>query len=83
MHCKKVRAANAWQMCVLQKELFKAKNYAFMLYNLMALIQEYLLLTDDNKQRAALNSLRLVGSTARLHEDIRICIWLEDVWSEP
>ena len=51
----------------------------FMLYNLMALIHEYLLLTDDNKQRAALNSLRLVGSTARLHEDNRICIWLEDV----
>ena len=41
-----------------------------------------LLLSDDNKQRGALNSLDLVGSTAQLREDNRICIWLEDVWSE-
>ena len=51
-----------------------------MLHNLMVMIQENLLLSDDNKQRGALNSLRLVGSTAQRHEDNRICIWLEDVW---
>ena len=56
----------------------KSQNYAFMLHNLMVMIQEYLLLSDDNKQRGALNSLHLVGSTAQLHEDNRICIWLED-----
>ena len=60
----------------------RSQNYAFMLHNLMVMIQEYLLLSDDNKQRGALNSLDLVGSTAQLREDNRICIWLEDVWSE-
>ena len=59
-----------------------AQNYAFMLQNLMVMIQEYLLLSDDNKQRGALKSLDLVGSTAQLRDDNRICIWLEDVWSE-
>ena len=59
-----------------------AQNYAFMLHNLMVTIQEYLLLSDGNKQRGALKSLELVGSTAQLLEDNRICIWLEDVWSE-
>ena len=39
-------------------------------------------LSDDDKQRGALKSLELVGSTAQLREDNRICIWLEDVWSE-
>ena len=48
----------------------------------MAMIQQYFLLSDDNKQRGALKSLELVGSTAPLREDNRICIWLEDVWSE-
>ena len=64
-------------------EVQQAQNYASMLHNLMGMIQEYLLLSDDNKQRGALNSLHLVGSTAQLHEDNRICIWLEDVRSEP
>ena len=59
-----------------------AQDYACMLHNLMVLIQEYLLLSDDDKQRGALTSLKLVGSTARLRENNRICIWLEDVWSE-
>ena len=59
-----------------------AQNYAFMLHNLMVTIQEYLLLSDDNKQRGALKSLELVDSTAQLREDNRICIWLEDVRSE-
>ena len=59
-----------------------SQNYAFMLHNLMVVIQEYLLLSDDDKERGALNSLNLVGSTAQLREDNRICIWLEDVWSE-
>ena len=43
------------------------------------MLQDYLLLSDDNEQRGALNSLALVGSTAQLREDNRICIWLEDV----
>ena len=60
----------------------RAQNYAFMLHNVMVLIQEYLLLSDDDKQRGALKSLDLVGSTAQLREDNKICIWLEDVWSE-
>ena len=53
-----------------------------MLHNLMVTIQEYILLSDDNKQRGALTYLELVGSTAQLREDNRICIWIEDVWSE-
>jgi len=57
----------------------RSQNYAFMLHNLMVMIQEYLLLSDDNKQRGALKSLDLVGSTAQLREDNRICIWLQDV----
>ena len=60
----------------------RSQSYAFMLQNLMVMVQEYLLLSDD-KQREALNSLKLVGSTAQVPEDNRICIWLEDVWSEP
>ena len=56
----------------------RSQNYAFMLHNLMVMIQEYLLLSDDNKQSGALNSLRLVRSTAQRHEDNRICIWLEE-----
>ena len=53
-----------------------------MLHNLMVSIQEYLLLSDDDKQRGALKSLELVGSTAQPRENNKICIWLEDVWSE-
>ena len=53
-----------------------------MLHILMVLIQEYRLLSDDDKQRGALNSLELVGSTAQLREDNRICSWLEGVYSE-
>ena len=60
----------------------RSQSYAFMLQNLMVMVQEYLLLGDD-KQRGALDSLKLVGSTAQVPEDNRICIWLEDVWSEP
>ena len=51
-----------------------AQNYAFMLHNLMAMIQEYLLLSDDDTEHGALNFLELVGSTAQLREDNRICI---------
>ena len=50
-----------------------------MLHNLMVMIQDYLLLSDDNKRSAALKSLQLVGNTARQRGDNRICIWLEDV----
>ena len=59
-----------------------AQNYACMLHNLMALIQDYSLRSDDDTQRGALESLKLVGSTAQRREDNRIGMWLEDVWSE-
>ena len=79
---KRHRSDNEVQQQVHDDVQQRSQNYAFMLHNLMAMIQEYLLLSDDNKQSGALNSLHLVGSTAQLHEDNRICIWLEDVWSE-
>ena len=79
---KRHRSDNEVQQQVHDDVQQRSQNYAFMLHNLMVMIQEYLLLSDDNKQRGALNSLHLVGSTAQLHEDNRICIWLEDVWSE-
>ena len=60
----------------------RSQSYAFMLQNLMVMVQEYLLLSDDDNQRGALDSLKLVGSTAQVREDNRICIWLEDMWSE-
>ena len=53
-----------------------------MLHDLMVTIHEYLLLSDDDKQRGRLNSLEIVGSTAQLRDDNRICIWLQDVLSE-
>ena len=56
-----------------------AEDYAFMLHNLMVPIQEYLLLSDDDKERGALKSLKLVKSIAQNGDDNRICIWLEDV----
>ena len=56
-----------------------AQNYAFMLHNLMVVIQDYLLLSDDDNRRGARSSLELVDSTARLREDNRICIWLQEV----
>ena len=59
----------------------RSQHYAFMSHNLMVMIQEYLLLSDDDKQRGALKSLELVGSTAQRREDNRICMWLEDVRS--
>ena len=79
---KRHRSDDEVQQQVHDEVQERSQNYAFMLHNLMAMIQEYLLLSDDNKQRGALNSLHLVGSTAQLREDNRICIWLEDVWSE-
>ena len=57
----------------------RSQNHAVMLHNLMAMIQDYLLLSGDNKRSAALKYLELVGSTARQRGDNRICIWLEDV----
>ena len=71
-----------WSRSDKDEQREHAQNYAFMLHNLMVMIQDYLLLSDDDKQRGALKSLELVGSTAQLREDNRICIWLEDVWSE-
>ena len=49
----------------------RAFNYAFMLQNLMVVIQEYLFLSDDNKERGAQNAtsshLRRSLSQARRH----------------
>ena len=46
----------------------------------MVMVQDYLLLNGDANEHGALKNLELVGSTAQLREDNRICIWLEDVW---
>ena len=54
------------------------KRYANMLLDLMIVIQDYLLLSDDN-QHEATKSLQLVHSTARKRADNRICIWLEEL----
>ena len=48
----------------------------------MSTIQDYLVLSDDDKQHGARESLKLVGGTAEKREDNRICIWLEDVKNE-
>ena len=48
----------------------------------MVVIQEYILLNNNNTQRGSLKYLELVCSIAQLRADNRICIWLEDVWSE-
>ena len=45
----------------------RSQNYAFMLHNLMVMIQDYLLLSADNEQ---------------LRRENRICIWLQEVWPE-
>ena len=71
-----------WSRSDEAEQQVHAQNYAFMLQNLMVMIQEYLLLSDDDKQSGALKSLELVRSTAQLRTDNRICIWCEDVWSE-
>ena len=53
-----------------QKE--RCQSYAFMIHNLMSMIQDYLVLSDDKEQSGALNSRR------RGSEENRICIWLEE-----
>ena len=55
-----------------------AQDYVHMLHNLQLGLQEYLLLSDDNQQSGALQSLALVCSTAEQREHNRICIWLDD-----
>ena len=45
----------------------------------MSMVQDYLLLTDDKKHCGALNSSKLVGSTAETRLDNKICIWLQEV----
>ena len=52
-----------------------------MLQNLMATIQEYLLLIDDNKEEGRLKSVQLGHGTARLREVNMICIWVQDHFS--
>ena len=79
---KRQRSGNEVQEQVHDHAQQESQNYKSMLRDLMAMIQQYLLLSDNNKQCGALNSLKLVGSTAQQHEDYRICIWLEDVQSE-
>ena len=58
------------------------RTSAPLLHSLMEMIQNYLLLSDNSKQRGAKNSLDLMGSSAQQHDDNMICIWLEDVCSE-
>ena len=48
----------------------------------MDVIQDYLLLNNDDKERGALTSLELVDSTAQIREDNKIFIWLEDVQTQ-
>ena len=60
----------------------RSQSYKSMLHNQMGMIQDYLLLSDNDRERGAQKTLELVGSTAQLRTDNRICIWLEDVWSE-
>ena len=80
---KKKRSHDEFQQQVNDDVQERSQNYAFMLHNLMVVIQDYLLLSDDAKHSGALKSLDLVGSTAQLRQDNRICIWLEDVPREP
>ena len=76
------RSVDEFQQQVHDDVHQRSEKYAVMLHSLMKMIQNYLLLSDDSKQRGAKNSLDLAGSTAQQHENNRICIWLEDVWSE-
>ena len=76
---KRHRSDDEVQQQVHDEVQQRSQNYAFMLHNLMVVIQDYLLLNDDDKQSGALKSLDLVRSTAQLRGDNRICIWLEDV----
>ena len=80
---KRQRANDEGKQQVHKAVQERAQDYAMMLHNLMSLIQEYLLLSDDDEHRGARSSLELVGSTAQLREHNRICIWLEELWSEP
>ena len=60
----------------------RSQNYAFMLQSLIRMIQQHLLLSDDNKQSRARESLELVHGTAAVGDDNMICIWLEDIHNE-
>ena len=46
----------------------------------MSLLQEYLLLSDDNRPGGAKDSLALVDSIYERQEDNRICIWVQEIW---
>ena len=61
---KRQRSHDDYQKQDYDDVLEKSQNYAFMLHNLMRMIQDYLLLSDTDKQEP---------------EENRICIWLEDV----
>ena len=71
---KKYRSENPYDREVRER----SESYKSMLQNLMKAIQEYLLLSDDNTECAALRSLALVNSTAEQIDENRICVWLED-----
>ena len=52
-----------------------------MLRNLMSVIQEYLLLSDDeDKPGGAKASLALVDGVYERQKDNRICIWVQETW---
>ena len=77
---KRHRSDDGVQQQVHDEVKESCQNYAYMLQNIMNMIQNYSLLSDDDEQRRALNSLDHVGGTGQLRENYRICIWLEDVW---
>ena len=80
---KMQRVQQHWVQRQVREEVQQnCQDYVYMLENLKKMIQDYLIITDDLKQRGALTSLELVGSTAQLRDDTRSCIWIEDVWSE-
>ena len=61
---KRQRSHDDCQKQVYDDVRERSQDYAFMLHNLMRMIQDYLLLSDTDKQEP---------------EENRICIWLEDV----
>ena len=59
----------------------KCENYTSMLRNLMSVIQEYLLLSDDeDKPGGAKASSALVDGVYERQKDNRICIWVQETW---
>ncbi len=65
------------------ENLDKAKDYHFMLRNLMSNIQTYMLLSDNAQHDAALKSLALVDGTADCVSENLICVWVVEAPEVP